>query len=89
MQLYLAWSMEQGTLFQLRNLLNRRNISTSVKSNVNAWEDFLNVVTKCHIVPAVLDKLGMTSVNDFPNPSIIMPMSGWKMTVIGGKNYWK
>ena len=46
--------MERGTLFQLRNLLNRRNISTSVKSNVNAWENFLNVVTKGHIVAAVL-----------------------------------
>ena len=42
-----------------------------MKSNVNAWEDFLIVVTKGHIVAAVLDHLGMTSVNDLPNPSII------------------
>ena len=39
-------SMERGTLFQLWNLLGRRNISTSVKANVNAWEDYLDVITK-------------------------------------------
>ena len=63
--------MQRGTLFQLRNMLNRRNISTSVKANVNAWEDFMDVITKSHILTAALEYLGMTSLDGVPDPSKI------------------
>ena len=63
--------MQGGTLFQLRNMLNRRNISTSVKANVNAWEDFMDVITKGHILTAALEYLGMTSLDGVPDPSKI------------------
>ena len=63
--------MQRGTLFQLRNMLNRRNISTSVKANVNAWEDFMDVITKGHILTAALEYLGMTSLDGVPDPSKI------------------
>ena len=64
-------SMQRGTLFQLRNMLNRRNIYTSVKANVNAWEDFMDVITKGHILTAALEYLGMTSLDGIPDPSKI------------------
>lgn len=65
--------MEKGTLFQLRNMLNRRNVSTSVKSNVNAYEDFFDVITRGHIVAAALEHLGMSSLNAQPDPTMVDP----------------
>ena len=34
--------MEMGTLYQLRNLLSGRNVTTQPKSDVNANQDFLD-----------------------------------------------
>ena len=68
--------MQKGTLYQLRNVLNRRNVSSSVKSNVAAYEDFLELVTKGHVISAALEVLQMSSTNEMPranmNPSIWM-----------------
>lgn len=36
--------MERGTLYQLRNLINRRNVIKKVKSDMNACEDFLSLL---------------------------------------------
>ncbi len=77
--------MQRGTLFQLRNLLNRRNISTSVKANVNAWEDFMDVITKGHILTAALEYLGMTSLDSLPDPSLLIQTFGWKTVSIERK----
>lgn len=63
--------MQRGTLFQLRNILNRRNISTKVKANVNAWEDFMDVITRGHILSATLEYLGMSSLDGTPNTQIV------------------
>ena len=67
--------MQKGTLYQLRNVLNRRNVSSSVKSNVAAYEDFLELVTKGRI-SAALEVLQLSSTNEMPranmNPSIWM-----------------
>ncbi len=52
--------MERGTLYQLRNLINRRNVKKEVKSDVNAIEDFIEVVTTEYIVSAVMTHLGMS-----------------------------
>ena len=49
--------MERGTLCQLRNLINRRNVTKKPKKNVNAAEDFLEVVTTGHILTAVMPAL--------------------------------
>ena len=61
-------SIEGGTLQQLRNLICRRNISsnTKISSNVNAVEDFLFLVIKCHLIAATLHYFSMESVNDTP-----------------------
>lgn len=49
-------SLEGGTLQQLRNLINRRNISatTNVTGRVNEVEDFLELIVRCHIVAAAM-----------------------------------
>ena len=63
--------MEWGTLYQLRNLIDRRNVSTTVKSDVNAAEDFLETIVTGYIITAVMAHLNMTSLEDAPDPSIV------------------
>ncbi len=57
--------MERGTLYQIRNLIDRRNVKTKPKSDVNAAEDFLKVVVVGYIIgyiiAAVMTYLGMSS----------------------------
>ncbi len=66
-------SMDGGTLFQLRNLINRRNILSSPDDNVNASEDFFELVTKAHILAAAMEVFGMSSLSDAPDPSLFPP----------------
>lgn len=63
--------MEKGTLFNLRNLINRRNVVKKCKQNVNATEDFLEVVVVGYVVSAVLEYLKMSSIDDLPSRDII------------------
>ena len=63
--------MERGTLYQLRNLINRRNITKSVKSDMNACEDFFEVVVTGHIIASAMELLGMSSIDDVPSSTII------------------
>ena len=63
--------MERGTLYQIRNLINRRNVKKAPKSDVNASEDFLEVVVTGYIVAAAMAYLGMSSLSDLPKESII------------------
>ena len=65
--------MERGTLYQLRNLLNRRNVTKQPMSDVNANEDFIEVVVVAYILVAVMSYLGMKSLDDVPSVSIISP----------------
>ena len=41
-----------GTLYQLKNLINRTNVPSDPKHNLNACEDFLGVVLEAHIIAA-------------------------------------
>lgn len=54
--------MDQGTLYQLRNLLNRRSVTTDVSQDMNACEDFLQLVTQAHVFTAAMHLLGCSSV---------------------------
>lgn len=60
---------EGGTLIQLRNLINRRNVGKGkeVKHQVNEVEDFLDLVIRCHLVAAAMHHFGMSSVSDCPS----------------------
>ena len=59
--------MDCGTLFQLRNLLNRRNVRKDPSDDVNACEDFFMTVTEGHILAAVMQEFGMSSLEDTPS----------------------
>ena len=43
---------EKGTLYQLKNLLHRSAVPLDPGDNINAAEDFLQVVLHAHIVAA-------------------------------------
>ena len=64
-------SQESGTLLQLHNLINRRNISRDISGNFNAALDFLSLVTTSHILAAVMHFFGMSSRNDVPTLNAI------------------
>ncbi len=47
-------SRDRGTLFQLKNIFNQRNVSSEVKNCFNEAEDFLNFVTTGYVLAAAL-----------------------------------
>ena len=55
-----------GTLCQLRNIINRSNVTGNVKKEMNATEDFLNSVLNAHVVAAALTFFGMDKTTDEP-----------------------
>lgn len=63
--------MERGTLYQLRNLINRRNVVNKVKSDVNANESFFELVVTGHIITCAMEILGMSSIDDIPSSGVI------------------
>ena len=58
--------MEKGTLYQIHNLIGRRDIRKYPKNDVNASEDFLEAVIVSHILTAVLT-YGMSTLDDSPS----------------------
>ncbi len=61
--------MERGTLFHLRNQLNRRNVSKKCKIDLNAHEDFFELVVEAYIVCAVMHDL--STVDDVPSEDVL------------------
>ena len=64
---------EHSTMFQLRNLINRRNMVKKPIDNANACEDFFDLVVITHILAAAMEFLGMESLEDEPNQDILPP----------------
>ena len=60
-----------GTLLQLKHVLNRTNLPSKPKSDLNACEDFLEVVTFAHIIAACMEVLEMQSIDSEPDPTIV------------------
>ena len=58
--------IDGATMYQLRNLINRRNIVKDPSKNVAASEDFILLLTEVHIVAAAMTVFGMESVDDKP-----------------------
>lgn len=58
--------MDRGTLLQLRNLINRRNVSADTSGKFNASVDFFELVLRCHIIAAAMYYFGMRSIDDTP-----------------------
>ena len=66
-RLYNASSaMDGATLYQLRNIINRRNITKSPSGNVTACEEFFLLVTEAHILSAAMTVFQMQSLDDVP-----------------------
>lgn len=65
--------IERGTLYQLRNLINRRNVTKEAKSDVNANEDFLEVSVMGYILVTAMSVLGMTDLHGAPLASLVSP----------------
>ena len=62
---------EHGTLYQLRNKINRTDVVKNPKSNFNACDDFLEIVVNAHVVSAALATLKMSNLEDQPSASVI------------------
>ena len=58
--------MDGGKLFQLRNIVNRRNVVKDPSKNVSACEDFFLLVTEAHILTAAMAIFRMESLEDTP-----------------------
>ena len=59
--------MDGGTTYQLRNLVNRRNVVSDPKENEAACEDFMIMVTEAHILAAAMEAFDMNSLTDTPS----------------------
>ena len=62
--------IDAGTMFQLRNLINRRNVTKDPTSNVSACEDFFVHVVEVHIISAFMTAFQMSSLDDTPSTDI-------------------
>ncbi len=62
-----ASANEGGTLFQLRNVLNRRNVVSKVSKNYHATGAFIDLVLEAHIIVAIMQHLEMDDVNQTPS----------------------
>ena len=68
-----------GTIFQLRNLINRKNIGNKPKNDVNAHEDFFHLLVESHVLAAAIEFLGMENIDDVP-PVDIFPPTAWMLS---------
>ena len=59
--------MEKGTLYQLKNLLNRSAVPTDPGNNMKAAEDFLKIVLNAHIFVAAKTISHLHQFQIFPN----------------------
>ena len=57
---------DHGTLYQIRNLIQRRNVGKKPKKDFNAHDSFFNLVTTSHILAAATEVLGMDNLDDTP-----------------------
>ena len=46
--------MDSGSLFQLRNLITRRNAVSGVTKDLTACEEFMDLITVSHVLAAAI-----------------------------------
>lgn len=66
---------DQGTLYQLRNLINRRNVVRDPSKRFTPCEDFWLLIVEAHIVTACMHVFSMTSLDDTPANTLFPPES--------------
>ena len=57
---------EGGTLFQLRSLIDRRNVGQEVRHRYHAVSDFIDLVTDSHVITASMTFLDMSTLDTSP-----------------------
>ena len=67
-----ASGADRDTLFQLRNLINRRNVRKDLSQDVHASQDIFMTVVESHILCAAMDVFQMSTLNDNPT-SVFFP----------------
>ena len=70
---------EMGTIYQLKVMLNRRNVTFSdgkIK-NFNACDDFMKIIVSSHFVAVAMELLHMNSLDDEPSNSSLVPEDDW------------
>ena len=60
-------------MYQLRTLINRRNITADPSKNVDACEDFIETVLHAYILCAAKESFEMASIDDTPQGSSLFP----------------
>ena len=94
MQLQVIWkrlykfssSKDVGTLYQLRNLINRRNVVSDPTRDVTACEEFFLLVVEAHILYAAMDTFGMTSIDEVPSNTDFFPEEATTLDSIQRRN---
>lgn len=66
-RLYKDSTANGGTLKQLQHLINRTNVPQKPKKDVNAAEDFVQIVTLGHVIASAMQFFKMTKVDDTPD----------------------
>ena len=67
-----AYSKEIGTLHQIRNVINRRNVTTKPKKDFNAHDNFFTLVMG-YVLGAATEILGIGELEDDPCQQILPP----------------
>jgi len=70
--LYSTFSgLDTFMLYQLRNLINRRNVIKEPNNNVAECEDFILLVTEAHVLADAMTHFNMKSLDDVPSAVLI------------------
>lgn len=67
---------EHGTLYQLKNLINRTHV-TKPKQDFNACDDILEIVMTARLLAAAMEIFGMENLNDVPCHESIPTETAW------------
>lgn len=64
---------DKGSLFQLKNTINRSNVPKDPKDNMNAAEAFMDDALAAHILASACSVLGLHSADDLLLPESTLP----------------
>lgn len=59
-------SQDHGTLYQLKNLIDRRNVKTHPKEDFRACDDFFVLVVQGHVLAAAMKVLEVETLTEMP-----------------------
>ena len=65
--------MDGGTLYQLRNLINKKKVVKDVTKDVAECEEFFDLVVEAHIVSAAMTIFDMKSIDDQAHNATFFP----------------